>query len=617
MKLRPIIFACLLFSISTQAQEFRSSKGTPGSDYWQNASNYVMNVELNDVRHEINGMVLIDYTNNSPKPLQELWLHLDQNAFKKNSLSKELSKKDERFQSSDTEGMRIHTVIDQNNEKDLTAQISFKETLMKITLPKAIPGNGGKQLLSIYYSFEIPTYGCDRVGHDLIYDERVYSIAQWYPRMAVYDDLNGWDTRPYLGIGEFYADYGTFTYYITLPSDYIVAGSGELLNGKQVLKKKYLKKLENLNSKEITQITPEQETKKGITKTKKETNTWYFQMKNTRDVSWACSKGFDWSATLAEVGNNNKVKCMTYSVDGLDKEWKKGSTHIKNSLEFYSNQWFAYPYSSMSVVASNVGGIEYPALTFVPYERRGNAFWNTTDHEVAHNWFPMIIGSNERLHMWMDEGLVTFMGHYAAKNVDYSSYISEYRHTSSALAMSTACKSITAPDHYDCSASSFGEAMYFKPAFGYILLREWLIGPEKFDEIFSGFMEAWAFKHPAPEDFFNYFNYHSGQDFSWFWEDWLNSTKKLDFGFQSVTENNPREFTIKIKSHDEMLFPIPLHFEFADGTDDQLTLDRSIWNERKEASYVYKTNKKIRRIVIDKKFFLPDTNRENNFYRFN
>jgi hypothetical protein len=599
----------ITFTISLSAQ--RNVLGTPPSDYWQNAANYQLEVELDDQSHTITGRAEIEYTNNSPHILTYLWFHLDQNAFKTNSEATLSGQSDRRFSNSITDGMNIISV--KNEKKDLTARTSIEGTKMQVRLREGIPANGGILKLKIEFEYTIPEKGSDRTGRGAIGEDYVYSIAQWYPRVAVFDDLRGWNLLPYRGTGEFYCEFGNFDYKITLPSDYIVAGSGELQNRKKMFRRKFNKRFNRIKADEISNIITEEDFADRIIGTKKKKATWHFKLDNTRDVAWAASKRFLIDGTIAKVGEKKEVLCLNYYLPGLDIAWKTGVKHLKTSIEFYSNTWYGYKYNTMTMVASTEGGIEYPTFTFVPYNRKGNALWTTTDHEVAHNWFPMMIGTNERRHFWLDEGLVTFMGYYAAQEVPYASYMTNIKAMSNRIAKVNTCKSITIPDDYHCDG--FYDAMYFKPALGYIILREVILDEAPFDRAFKSFMRKWAFKHPTHEDMFQHFNSVAGKDLTWFWEDWYNSEKKLDQGIVDVQQVNDT-IAIKMTNKLDLKMPMVITFTFEDETTIEQMLPAEVWSKGDEFTYHYVTNKAgIKKVEIDKMGMFPDVNRRNNVFR--
>ncbi len=268
----------------------------------------------------------------------------------------------------------------------------------------------------------------------------------------------------------------------------------------------------------------------------------------------------------------------------------------------------------MTLAASTVGGIEYPTFTFVPQERAGNGHWRTTDHEVAHNWFPMMIGTNERQHFWMDEGLVTFMGYYAAADAGYASYMTNLSAMSGLLAHSPMCKSMIPPDDYACEG--FYNAMYFKPALGFILLREYLLDSSIFDIAFSAFMQQWVFKHPTPEDLFHHFNNASGEDLSWFWKDWFDSEKQLDQGIEEVKASDDYEMEIKLVNNGDLKFPVTLTITTEGEMTETIKLPRNIWSKGNTYTFKHKTEQPPYLVEIDKARILPDINRQNNQFAF-
>jgi len=603
-----LVILAVALSIFTQAQ--RNVLGIPPSDYWQNAANYLLEVELDDQTHKITGVAEIEYTNNSPHPLTYLWFHLDQNAFKANSVATLSGQSDDRFANSVTEGMNIISI--KNEKQDLINRTSIEGTKMQVRLKSSIPANGGIIKLKIEYEYTIPEKGSDRTGRGKAGEDYIYSVAQWYPRVAVFDDLRGWNLLPYRGTGEFFCEYGNFEYKVTLPSDYIVAGSGELQNRKKLFKRKFNKRFNKIKADEITNIITEEDLAGKILGTKRKKTTWHFKLDNTRDVSWGASKRFLLDATIANIGDKEEVLCLNYYLPNLDVAWKTGVNHLKTSIEFYSKTWYKYKYKTMTLMASTEGGIEYPTFTFVPYNRTGNGLWTTIDHEVAHNWFPMMIGTNERRHFWLDEGLVTFMGYYAAQEVPFSSYMTNIKAMSERIAQTNTCNSMTIPDDYSCDG--FYDAMYFKPALGYIILREVILGREPFDRAFKSFMRKWAFKHPTHEDMFQHFNNVAGKDLTWFWEDWYNSDKKLDQAIVDVQQKDDT-ITISMANKLDLKMPVILTFTYEDKSMTTQTLPAQVWAKSDKFTYKYVTNKaNVTKVEIDKAGMFPDVVRKNNVF---
>lgn len=604
-------------SNSNVASSGHTKLGIPGPDYWQNEANYKISVVLNEMEHSILGEVTINYSNNSPYALNYLWLHLDQNRFSPNSRGAVINNVGGRHEGSITAGMEISSVELIGGNGRQKADFHISDSRLQIRLPEPLAANGAEIALKLAFRFTIPEYGADRTGRIKLKNGWVYEVAQWYPRMAVLDQAGGWDTSPYLGGGEFYCVFGDFEYDITLPSDFVVAGSGTLINPEEVLNATALKRLEKAKNSEQTVfiIKPNELKKKRFTPEKPQL-TWRFRMDQSRDVAWACSKGFIWDAARAQLPTGKDVLVMSvYPEESQGAEaWGQATAYGKAVLEHYSNKWTPYPYPSLVNVAGIVGGMEYPGLHFTKYDRGGNALWRTLDHEVAHNWFPMMVGSNERQHAWMDEGFVTFMGYYSAqamKDGHFASFISNLPLIYTRLPNWYIDPVMTAPDKNQ--GINFSDIVYFKPAVALLVLREYVLGGDRFDYAFQQYIKAWAFKHPTPDDFFNCMENASGEDLDWFWDSWFYSVEKLDQVIEAVKQEGQTNF-ISIKNAAGLPLPVEMGITYEDGAFEMVKLPAEIWFKGNNWTQEINNNKKIIKVELDPRKLLPDSNRKNNVW---
>lgn len=597
--------------------ETRSAMGIPGPDYWQNQANYQIEVELDDQQHAIAGEVVIDYHNYSPHQLPYLWLHLDQNRFKADSRGAIINNVGGRHDGSTTTGMTIEEVqVDAGNGFE-PADYIITDSRMQIRLKQPLEAQRGNSSIKVSYAFTVPEYGADRTGRILLKNGWIYEVAHWYPRVAVFDDANGWDTAPYLGGGEFYCEFGNFEYAITLPSDYLVMGSGSLINPEEVLTDLAQRRLAKArqSDKTIFIIKPNELGKKRFTQDRP-TLTWRFRMDQTRDVAWACSKGFIWDAATAGLPNGKEALVMSaYPEESKGNEaWGQATAYGKAVLEHYAKKWGNYPYPTLVNVAGVVGGMEYPGLHFTKYDRGGNTLWRTLDHEVAHNWFPMIVGSNERQHAWMDEGLVTFMGYYSAKSMgdgQFASYISHLPIIYGRLPNWSVDPVMTPPDQ--SQAISFSDVIYFKPAVALLILREYILGGDRFDYAFQQYIQAWSYKHPTPDDLFNCIENASGEDLDWFWDSWFYSTDQLDQAIVSVGMED-EEPSIVVKNKGGMPLPLEMAISFEDNSTELIRLPAEIWFKGDSWIQNLDTDLKVSRVELDPRGLLPDINRKNNVW---
>ncbi|MCO6489833.1 MAG: M1 family metallopeptidase [Phaeodactylibacter sp.] len=602
----------LLFAFQSFAQPTRSPLGTPGPAYWQNRADYDISATLDTSLHKVIGKVTINYANNSPYPLEYLWLQLDQNKYQAGSRGALANPAGSRHEGSITNGFEIGGVF----YNGLPVAYTITDTRMQIRLKAPLAANGAKASIAIDYSFTVPEEGADRMGRIRLEDGWVYEVAQWYPRMAVLDDVTGWNNLPYLGPGEFYCDYGDFEYTIDVPNGFVVAGSGKLLNPGEVLPRSYAKKLEAARQSDSTLfiVTPDEAGNAPVGSGKR--GIWKFRLENARDVAWACGKGLIWDAGGAKLPGGKRVLVQSFYPRESLSGWDRATEYAKASVEHYSEQWFEYPYPTLCNVAGTVGGMEYPALHFTEYNRSGNGLWVTLDHEVAHNWFPMIVGSNERQHAWMDEGFVTFMGYYAAKafrGADYASYVSDYKAMRQRF-IGTDLGPVTRPPRE--ISKGFSDVVYFKPAIALLVLREYVLGPERFDYAFRQYIRNWAYKHPRPEDFFNCMENAAGEELDWFWQSWFYQDEGLD---QEITNARQRDDgTVFITLTNKLGMPMPAVVEFtlADGSTERKELPADIWNQGNTFSFTHQAARPVRSIQLDPDEWLPDVERRNNRWAF-
>jgi len=609
----------------------RSASGKPGHAYWQNSANYTIDVNLNETTKEISGSEIITYTNNSPDTLEFLWLQLDQNLFKKDSRGNAIiplqgSRNGAKGQDIDG-GYGINTVklIYKKGRRstEVNASYSIVDTRMKINLPKALEANGDTIGIKIDFSFISPDYGSDRMGVLETKNGRVFTLAQWYPRMCVYDDISGWNTLPYLGAGEFYLEYGTFDVNITVPASHLVVCSGALLNPSEVYTAEQQNRLKRAEASDATvMIRSEAEVTQASSRpTATSTLTWKFRIENSRDVAWASSAAFILDAARINLPSGKKSIAMSaYPVESVGQDaWTRSTEYTKASIEHYSKKWLEYPYPAAINVAGNEGGMEYPGIVFCSYESKNASLWGVTDHEFGHIWFPMIVGSNERLHAWMDEGFNTFINSLSTEAFNDGEYKDPARnmHRFSSVLVNENLESIyNSPDNL--KERNLGILAYYKPSVGLTILREHVLGKERFDEAFTAYIDRWAYKHPTPDDFFRTMENVSGEDLRWFWRSWFINSWKLD---QAVTEvkyvkNDPTQGAIiSIENLEKMPMPVVIEIKTKSGTVTRKTLPVEIWKRNVSWSFKVDTTEELSKVVIDPDFVLPDVDSSNNKWK--
>ena len=607
--------------------ETRSASGQPGHNYWQNSADYVLNATLNEAKNEISGSAEIIYTNNSFDDLGFLWLQLDQNLFKKDSRGNAVvpmsgSRNGAKSQEFDG-GYTIKSIeILSANGKNLKVNPTYtiSDTRMQIDLPQDLKAKGGVIKFVINYSFVSPNYGSDRMGVEATKNGKIFTIAQWFPRMCVYDDIMGWNTLPYLGAGEFYLEYGDITANLTVPSNHYVVASGELLNPKEVYSNDQNKKWDQARNSDKTVIIRSAAEANATAKTSTSTKTWKYKIENTRDFAWASSSSFILDAAKINLPSGKKslaISAYPVESDG-NAAWGRSTEYTKSSIEHYSKRWYEYTYPTAVNVAENEGGMEYPGIVFCHMNSKGADLWGVTDHEFGHNWFPMIVGSNERLYAWMDEGLNTFINGISEKDFNNG----EYYQPKTLQQMSFGFNNdnmepvMTAPDNL--KERNLGFLGYYKPSAGLQMLRENILGEERFDKALREYIKRWAFKHPTPDDFFRTMENVSGEELNWFWRGWFLNKWKIDQAVKSAKYVNG-DFTkgviIKIENIGQLPMPVNLDIKFKDGTIQNIKLPVEIWKRNTEWTFEVPTKKEILSVQLDPKGSLPDANPADNILK--
>ncbi len=562
-----------LFYKGQQGNEYRTASGAPGVKYWQNRADYKLNVTLDTVKHRVSGTTLITYTNNSPDALGFLWLQVDQNIYKEDSRGEATSPVEGgRFSNKTfTQGDEIKSVSIIVNGKAEKADYLVADTRMQIKLKDALRSAGGVIQVKIDYAFDIPEYGTDRMGRQDTKNGWIYEIAQWYPRMEVYDDVTGWNVIPYMGAGEFYLEYGNIDFTITAPSNLVVVGSGELLNPLEVYSPKIQARLAVAKASEKTvMIKDSVDLKDPSMYPQKASLTWHFLCKNTRDVAWAASKAFIWDAARIDLPSGKKALAQSvYPIESKGmKAWSRSTEYVKNCIELYSKEWYEFTYPVATNVAGTVGGMEYPGIVFCSSRSTGGGLWEVTNHEFGHNWFPMIVGSNERKYAWMDEGFNTFINGVDTKVFNNGEYYEapDAQKEAPNMFVDGADAIMNIPDVIN--PNYLGYAAYEKPAMGLMILREQILGEQRFDYAFQTYIKRWAFKHPTPWDFFHSMDNAAGEDLSWFWNEWFTTTDKDDQAMKSIDyiDNDPSKGSlIMIENKGGLALPLTVEIKEDNG----------------------------------------------------
>lgn len=607
---------------------YRSGNGEPGPAYWQNRADYSISATLNDEKNSIKASLLLTYTNNSPHSLSFLWFQLDQNLFNPESRGFAKLPVGGRSRYGDvanyfkggfsiTAIKMVQTVGGNPSETSLVHSIT--DTRMRVELPKAVRASGDKIMIKIDYEFTIPDYGADRMG--ILYDEdgKIFSMAQWYPRICVFDDLQGWNTLPYLGAGEFYLEYGNFEVSITAPSSHIVVASGDLLNPSEVMTGEQLKRYQKAFQSDTTiLIRSKQEVKRADSRPSKKLLTWKYKLSNARDFAWASSTSFIWDAARINLPSGKKAVAQSVypsSVDGK-KGWGRSTEYVKASIEHYSNQWMEYPYPMATNVASNLGGMEYPGIVFCGAEAQQEALWGITDHELGHTWFPMIVGSNERKFGWMDEGFNTFINEISTRSFNKGEYATPVENAHDMVkylfddSSETLMKIPDALKEYN-----IGLMVYYKPGYALRLLRDEIVGERRFDSAFKKYIRDWAYKHPTPWDFFRSMENGLGEDLSWYWKGMFIENWRLDQGVgkvEYIEGDSSRGAVIEVHNLERLAMPVVLEYESDKGEKGRIRLPVEIWQNQQTHRVRLPITSKLKRLVIDPNKVFPDYNSKNN-----
>jgi len=602
----------------------RSATGAPNAGYWQNKADYTIDVSLNETTHEIKGTVIITYKNNSPHNLDFLWLQLDQNYFDKDSRGRSRLPVTGQSRYGDAAssfngGYDIKSV--KIGEQSIAAKYIITDTRMQIRLASPVKAGGDAIKIRIEYSFILPEKGADRCGILTTKNGDIFAVAQWYPRMCVFDDIQGWNPNPYLGPSEFYCEYGNFEFNITAPASHIVVASGDLINPNEVMTPSQFKRFQQAKNSESTVIIRSAaEVTDPSSRPASSTLTWKFKMSNSRDIAWSSSRSFIWDASRINLPSGKKALAQSaYPVesDGRDG-WARSTEYTKASIEHYSRQWFEYPYPVATNVATNIGGMEYPGIVFCAYNAKNEGLFGVTDHEFGHTWFPMIVGSNERKYGWMDEGFNTFINVLSSREFNKG----EYKGSDSKVNYfdymfgPTSEKIMLTPDAM--KEANIGSALYFKPGYGLEILRDHVLGADRFDFAFKTYINRWAYKHPTPWDFFRTMDNASGEDLSWFWRGWFMENYRLDQSIRSVEypDNNPASGAIvTVDNLLEMALPLKISYETVSGIKGTKDLPVEIWNNTSMFKVKLPVNEKLRSVVIDSERVFPDMNYLNNSWK--
>jgi Peptidase family M1 domain len=595
----------------------RTHDGTPGPRYWQQWADYRLEAELNPISKRLTGKGTVTYQNHSPDTLREVYVQLLHNIFAPGSRH-----------NTDVpwavEGVELSRVAAQGQELkpgEESPGYHVDGTIMQIRLPKPLPP-GGSATFDFAWKLRIPPDGAPRGGQD----GETFYINYWYPQMAVYDDLNGWQTDQYLGNAEFYMGYGNYDVAITLPAGWLVDATGRLQNPSEVLSAQTRARLDSAaHSSGVVHVVTEADRKPGTSTTAGRNGklTWRYRAERVRDVSWAASPKYLWDATNAVVGDatgdgrpDTSAIYSFYRPEQRISHWDESALYSQHSIEFFSRYLSPYPYPHMSAVdgPTSCGGMEYPMMTCIGGQWDTLGLYEVTTHEIGHMWFPMIVGSDEKRYAWMDEGLTQFDQSQSMADF-FKGFDDEARNRKNYLDFAETESEVELMHHGDRYPNypSYGVASYYKPATIMVALRG-VLGADTFHKAFQEYIRRWAYKHPSPYDLFNTFENVSGRDLSWFWRSWFFETWKLDQAIDTVTTTGD---SVGIVVSNEGKIPMPLYLAVTriDGRVERDTLPVDVWlNGEKHQSIRIAREPAIRNIEIDPEKEFPDIDRGNQVW---
>ena len=584
--------------------QIRRADGAPGPAYWQQRVDYRIRATLDTAAKRLSGTEIIRYRNNSPDTLRFVWFQLDQNLFRASSMGSLLFGSEHLIGAPDFEGgFEIDSIVQVDSvppdrrarrRRSRTPAAPLRtvlksrvdDTMMYVELVRPI-APGQSTSFELGYDFTIPEHGADRMGRD----GSLYQIAQWYPRLAVYDDVSGWNTDPYLGQGEFYLEYGTIEYEVTVPAGYIVAGTGVLQNPGDVLTPVQRRRLALALKSDTTLriITPSDLAAGSARPARSGSLTWRFRADNVRDAAWAASPEYLWDA----VGWEGILAQAFYRPTAADL-WREAAQMSRYSIQEYSTRWYSYPYPQISAVEGPVSGMEYPMVAMQARGDSAAGLYRVLTHEIGHMWYPMVVGSDERRHAWMDEGFDTFINTFSEegywKRDDSAVRQRERQLVIGTDQMPTAQPVLTPANRYRTSNNLLSLA-YVKPSIVLLSLRSKVLGPQVFDSAFREYTRRWAFKHPQPADFFRTIEEVSGRDLAWFWRSFFYTTAALDQSVESVKQDSAGISQVTLVNLGDAVMPVELELGYEDGTTELVKLPVEIWYGGNRYVYQVKSGK--------------------------
>jgi hypothetical protein len=558
----------------------RTRTGDPGRGYWQQSADYAIDVAVEPHSRRLAGRETIAYTNHSPDTLRVAYFHLYQNLFADNAPrgrrvpitgGMELA-------SLSVDGQSLEVDPGDNRHTIQTG------TVMTVRLPTPIAPRGGTATFEVEWSFAIPEgEGVPRMG---MVDSTTGQVAQWYPQIAVYDDLTGWDTRPYLANGEFYLTYGTFDLAITVPAGTVVAATGELRNPEEVYPPAILERIARAGGDEIVRVVTEADFGPGKATLggAGETLTWRFHAEDVRDAAFAFSDHYlvDMTSGVVDPASGRRTAVQAYYRPVADT-WRESAAMTKDAIETFSRNVYPYPYPHIASTEGLVGGMEYPMIVFVRNFDTEQTTQGVIAHELGHMWFPMMVGSDETSYAWMDEGVNTFITifaneHYYPESTERSDVRDAYERYVAESAVQ-GLSLMTAPDAIAAAGGSVGILGYRHPGTALLALRS-VLGDETYDRALTEYTRRWLYKHPTPWDFFQTFEAVAGRDLDWFWVPWFYGPGISDLAIADVEVHSmagKNHVVVAVRNDGTVISPVVLRITGADGTTTTVEAPATRW----------------------------------------
>jgi len=587
----------------------RSMDGNPGIYYWQNSSDYKIEATLDTKKNKLIGSSVITYYNNSPDTLGQIVLRLYNDFFKKGGARQWRINPDDLSNGVEISSIKIgDEVYDPENDFPYPSYATNFNLMLK---EKIIPGSSTK--IEISWSTDIPTKRGLRMRK---YENGHYFIAYWYPQIAVYDDVDGWDAIEYFGMVEFYNDINNFDVKLTLPADYVIWATGELQNAKEVFQPEIVKRYEEAKkSDDVIKIITQEDYENNLVTKKAKSLTWHFIAKDVPDFSFAASTKSNWdgSSLIVDTETNRRVLTDVVYPEGSD-HWKKGAEVSRASIEYMSFELpgypFPYPHMTSFWSGTRGGGMETPMMANNGSPKKYADFVELLFHEISHTYFPFYMGTNERKYAWMDEGWAAFLPKDISEELSpEADYLKDIVNGYQYFAGQEAELPLMVPSYQHNNYSSARVAAYTRPAMAYHFLRD-ALGDEMFKKALLEYMNRWKGKHPLPYDFFNTFDNVSGQDLSWFWKPWFFESGYPDLGIKSVSDNNE----VIVEKVGSIPVTVYLQYETERGKSSLTTLPTSIWSDgRNEVKVNLPPTLKITSITLGN-HHIPDVNVDNNYW---